>query len=115
MGRLMTTKGNVDVALQKSTDVAAKPRIETAMRYYVAAHEVWQRQNTEREVEEISWNAKYNRAPNGLRILMLHERIKSHPPISQVPVQWELAKKATDDAAQYTNASPAERKVMDSE
>ena len=39
--RLLTGKGNIDVALQRTTDEAAKAKIDLAVSYYVAARKAW--------------------------------------------------------------------------
>jgi hypothetical protein len=39
--RLLTAKGNVDVALQRTTDSRAKAKIEAALSYYIQARDSW--------------------------------------------------------------------------
>jgi ATPase subunit of ABC transporter with duplicated ATPase domains len=39
--RLLTAKGNIDVALQRTTDLRAKAKIEAALSYYIHARESW--------------------------------------------------------------------------
>lgn len=39
--RLLTTRANIDVALQRATDRPAKEQIERAIRYYVEARTAW--------------------------------------------------------------------------
>ena len=41
--RLLTAKGNIDVALQRTADLSAKVRIEHAVRCYVEARNEWKK------------------------------------------------------------------------
>jgi hypothetical protein len=83
--RVLTGKGNIDVALQHSNDEAAKPRIKAALGFYVAARNEW-KGNVDNNLDE---------APADMQTL------------------WHNADAAAQRAFEYAFADAATRKGID--
>jgi hypothetical protein len=85
--RLLTTKGNIDVALQRSSDEGAKRKIGKALKLYFRARDAWKLQ-----IEDIS-------SYTGI----VHSSYSSR------------ATHATERASLYAHADESTRKTIDAE
>jgi hypothetical protein len=83
--RLLTAKGNIDVALQRTTDEAAKEKIQEAVRYYLAARNEWK--------VELDSDSNFREA--------------------FTQEDWTKGSEAADFAAKYAVADTAARAKMD--
>jgi hypothetical protein len=87
--RLLTAKGNIDVALQHTSDKAAKSRIEVALIYYIGARDSW-KDSIDHDHGSTSF---------------IYE--------NYVQEQWRKASDATEKAAGYAFADDAARREID--